>query len=67
MVWRGGFGLLRNLAVRADRAWIIPPDHSFRIADPQYAVRLILFAFLACLISYLHYARAASREITEGK
>ncbi|HEX4053922.1 MAG TPA: DUF4118 domain-containing protein [Tepidisphaeraceae bacterium] len=68
--WRGGavsafFATLLSVLIGA---WIIPPDHSFRIADPQNAVRLILFAFLACLISYLHYARQrAEKSLKESE
>lgn len=68
--WHGGaisafFATLLSVLIGA---WILPPDNSFRIADPQDAVRLALFAFLACLISYLHYARQrAERSLKDSE
>jgi PAS domain-containing protein len=49
-------------------AWILPPDNSFRVSDPQDIVRLALFVFLATLVSYLHYTRQrAEKSLKESE
>jgi len=54
--------LLSSLSV----AWIMPPDNSFRIANSDDVVRLVLFVSLGLLITYLHFARnRAERSLKE--
>jgi len=68
--WRGGavpamFVTLLSIPIGA---WILPPDNSFRISDPDDVVRLSLFVFLAALISYLHFARQrAEKSLKESE
>ena len=38
-------------------AWLMPPTDSLRIGSHEDVVRLVLFIFIAVLISYLHYRR----------
>jgi PAS domain-containing protein len=68
--WRGGVvpaifaAVLSTLIV----AWILPPPYSLRISDPQDVVRLVMFAMLAALICYMHFARErAERSLKESE
>jgi PAS domain-containing protein len=62
--WRGGVvpAVISTVLSVAIGAWIMPPDNSFRISDPDDVIRLSLFAFLAMLISYMHYARQRAEK-----
>jgi PAS domain-containing protein len=68
--WRGGvmpavFATVLSVLIGA---WILPPDNSFRVSDPDDIIRLSLFVFLAALISYLHFARArVERSLKESE
>jgi PAS domain-containing protein len=59
VAWRGRWIaavvalVLSSLSV----AWLMPPDNSFRIANSDDVVRLVLFICLGLLITYLHFAR----------
>jgi PAS domain-containing protein len=70
VAWRGGtvpavFATLLSIPIGA---WIMPPDNSFSISDPNDVVRLLLFVFLAALICYLHFARQrAERSLKESE
>lgn len=70
--WRGGTApaIITTLLSAAIGAWIMPPDNSFRISDPDDIIRLSLFVFLAALICYLHFARhraESSLKESEGR
>ncbi len=62
--WRGGAvpAIIATLLSAAIGAWIMPPDNSFRISDPDDVIRLALFVFLAALISYMHFARQRTEK-----
>jgi PAS domain-containing protein len=62
--WRGGAvpAMISTLLSVAIGAWIMPPDNSFRISDPDDVIRLALFVFLAALISYMHFARQRTEK-----
>jgi len=68
--WRGGamsaiFATLLSVLIVA---WLMPPDNSFRVSNPDDVVRLSLFAFLALLISYQHFARQrAEKSLKESE
>jgi PAS domain-containing protein len=68
--WRGGVvpAIISTVLSVAIGAWIMPPDNSFRISDSDDVIRLSLFAFLAILISYMHYARQrAEKSLKESE
>ncbi len=62
--WRGGILCALFTVVMSSLvvAWLMPPANSFRINNPEDAVRLALFTGLGLLISYLHYARHRAEE-----
>jgi PAS domain-containing protein len=62
--WRGGVAsaLFATLFSVLIGAWMMPPDDSFRISDPNDVIRLLLFGFLASLISYQHFARQRTEK-----
>jgi PAS domain-containing protein len=68
--WRGGvvpaiFATLLSVLIGA---WILPPDNSLRVSDPEDVIRLSLFVFLASLISYMHFTRQrAERSLKESE
>jgi PAS domain-containing protein len=68
--WRGGIiaALVCTLLSVLIGAWILPPNHSFHISETEDIIRLFLFLFVACLISYLQYARQrAERSLKESE
>jgi PAS domain-containing protein len=68
--WRGGIvsAIITTILATLIIAWIMPPSNSLRISDHEDVVRLTLFVFIACLISYLHFARErAERSLQESE
>jgi PAS domain-containing protein len=68
--WRGGTvpAIIATLLSAGVGAWIMPPDNSFHISDPDDVLRLSLFVFLAALISYMHFARQrAEKSLKESE
>jgi PAS domain-containing protein len=68
--WRGGVvaAVFTTFFSVLIGAWIMPPDNSFRVSDPDDVIRLSLFVFLAALISYMHYARQrAEKSLKESE